>query len=53
MPLVLKVLRSGESRTFEDVTLGHYRLHSIADGIVTVGCHRFYAEEVERFAATL
>jgi hypothetical protein len=56
MPLALSYLNAG--REFrpngQTIRLGHFAVSSItADGLVTVGCHRFPKEEVYRFAVVL
>lgn len=56
LPMVLSYLDAG--REFvpngKTIHLGHYAVNSIsAEGVVTVGCHRFPAEEVRRFAGVL
>lgn len=54
LPLVLRALESGAEFVPEtDIRLGHYRLNSVSNGIVTVGCHRFERDEALRFAAVL
>lgn len=54
LPLVLRALNSGaEFVPDADIRLGHYRLNSVANGIVTVGCHRFEQAEILRFEAVL
>lgn len=62
LPLVLRVLNGnllhGDNSTpilnNTTIRLGHYSLsHIESDGTVVVGCHRFAAEEVRRFAALL
>lgn len=56
MPLVLRAVRSGTAwkPNGETIRLGHYSASSISvDGLLTVGCHLFPREEIERFAAVI